>query len=100
MGPQNGEPLCPCMMRCARGFVKRDGQWVEPERVIGQVQWHNYKRESGFEDLDEEQPCIHPEHNPPTHLFIPPGKQYRHVCPGCEREVVLRSPQCNLLRIE
>lgn len=38
----------------------------------------------GFFDLpDNQRPCIHPEHNPPMGLYIPPGKGYRHVCPGC-----------------
>lgn len=27
--------------------------------------------------------CTHPEHNFPTHLYIPLGMGYRHVCPGC-----------------
>lgn len=38
---------------------------------------------SGFFDLPKDETCIHPEHNPPTGLYIPPGKGYRHVCPGC-----------------
>lgn len=36
MGPQNGEPLCPCMMR-ARGVYKKDGRWVEPEKDLGPI---------------------------------------------------------------
>lgn len=35
IGPQNGEPLCPCQMR---GVVKRGDEYVIPERVIGKVQ--------------------------------------------------------------
>ena len=31
--------------------------------------------------------CLHPEHNPPTHMVYPRGK-YRHVCPGCRHETV------------
>lgn len=34
IGPQNGQPCCPCMMR---GLVERDGRWIEPERDIGPV---------------------------------------------------------------
>lgn len=34
IGPQNGEPRCPCMMR---GIIQRDGRWVEPERDLGPV---------------------------------------------------------------
>lgn len=34
MGPQNGEPLCPCQMR---GMIQRDGKWIRPEQVIGDV---------------------------------------------------------------
>ena len=34
VGPQNGEPLCPCMMR---GMIKRDGRWIRPEQDLGPV---------------------------------------------------------------
>lgn len=34
MGPQNGEPLCPCAMR---GVIVRDGRYIVPERDIGPV---------------------------------------------------------------
>lgn len=49
------------------------------------------KKESGFED--DPVPflvCQDRSHQPPSHLVIPPGKIYRHVCPSCGREVVLR----------
>ena len=39
VGPQNGEPMCPCEMR-SRGIFKRNGRWVEPargEKDIGPV---------------------------------------------------------------
>ena len=32
IGPQNGQPLCPCMMR---GVSQRDGRWIMPERDLG-----------------------------------------------------------------
>lgn len=38
---------------------------------------------SGFFDLPKDQTCRHPQHEPPTGLYIPPGKGYRHICPGC-----------------
>jgi len=51
-------------------------------------------KQSGFEDMVEANKlCIHPEHNPPMHLCIPYGKQYRHVCPDCGKETVMKSPQ-------
>jgi hypothetical protein len=34
VGPQNGEPLCPCMMR---GVTKKDGRWIIPEKDLGPV---------------------------------------------------------------
>ena len=34
VGPQNGEPLCPCGMR---GLVQRDGRWGKPEKDFGPV---------------------------------------------------------------
>lgn len=29
--------------------------------------------------------CNDPEHYPPTHLWVPPGMGFRHVCPKCGR---------------
>lgn len=41
-----------------------------------------------FFDLSPAQTCVHPEHNPPMGLYIPPGKGYMHECPACgERSV-------------
>lgn len=34
IGPQSGEPLCPCMMR---GVAKKNGRWVRPEQDLGEV---------------------------------------------------------------
>ena len=39
--------------------------------------------ESGYYDLPRNECCTHPSHEPPMHLYIPPGKGYRHVCPSC-----------------
>lgn len=51
---------------------------------------HKSDNKSGFFDLeDNDRRCKHREHNPPMHLYIPPGKGYRHVCPGCGREVIM-----------
>lgn len=37
IGPQNGEPLCPCMMR---GVFQRNGRWIKPEEDLGPVRSH------------------------------------------------------------
>lgn len=50
-------------------------------------------RQSGFEDEPKDvwtKPCLDPAHKPPSHMVIPAGKIYRHVCPSCGAEVVLR----------
>lgn len=52
------------------------------------------ERVSGFEPIPEhemQKPCTGGEHNPPTHLWIPPGQQYRHICPACGHETILRN---------
>jgi hypothetical protein len=36
IGPQNGEPYCPCQMR-SLGIIQRDGRWVQPEKDLGPV---------------------------------------------------------------
>lgn len=34
VGPQNGEPLCPCRMR---SVIVRDGRYIQPEQDLGPV---------------------------------------------------------------
>ena len=51
------------------------------------------KTESGFEDAPTINLCRHPEHLPPTHLYIPHGKIYRHVCPGCKNTIRLNGSE-------
>ncbi len=36
IGAQDNQPCCPCEMR-RKGIFQRNGEWVEPERVIGKV---------------------------------------------------------------
>jgi len=36
--------------------------------------------------------CRSTEHNAPTHLYVPPDKEYVHICPLCRKEQILRSP--------
>lgn len=54
------------------------------------------KEKSHMEDDDDNEwgknwSCIHPEHNPPMHICIPPGKKYVHICPGCGKKTIIRS---------
>lgn len=42
-----------------------------------------------FFDLPRDKSCIHPEHTPPSGLYIPPGKGYRHICPGCGASAIV-----------
>lgn len=51
------------------------------------------RKRGGFEDDPEPKAggyCNHPEHVPPTHLYVPAGKRYRHICPACGQETVIR----------
>ncbi len=34
IGPQNGEPLCPCLMR---NVIERDGRYIKREQDLGPV---------------------------------------------------------------
>lgn len=51
---------------------------------------HQLERRGGFEPDPTPEICRHREHNAPTHMVIPQGQQYRHICPGCGNEIVLR----------
>lgn len=54
-------------------------------------QHHNDDNKGGFFDLDKEERCMDLSHNPPTHLCIPAGKGYKHVCPSCGYTITLKS---------
>lgn len=45
---------------------------------------------------DVEQPCLSPEHNPPSHIVLEPGI-YRYTCPQCGETVTfnVRGVSCN-----
>ena len=46
---------------------------------------------SGFEPYpDYVEQCLDMCHNPPMHLYIAPGQQYRHVCPTCGQVTILK----------
>jgi predicted RNA-binding Zn-ribbon protein involved in translation (DUF1610 family) len=35
--------------------------------------------------------CLHPEHNPPMHIVLEPGK-YEYTCPACGNKVIFTVP--------
>jgi len=95
MGPQNGEPYCPCLMN-RLNIVKRNGRWVEPEKDLGEViepidtgvdKWDGKKM-----PFSQKPPCLDMAHNVPTHLYIPPGTTYTHTCPSCGKVQEISPP--------
>ena len=50
------------------------------------------EEKEGFFDLPKEKTCRHPQHNFPSHLYIPPGKGYRHKCPACGNVIEVIQP--------
>lgn len=57
---------------------------------------HEMWRTSRFIDLPKVEGCKDLAHEPPTHLCIPQGKCYIHVCPRCGAEKILMPPQVSL----
>ena len=51
------------------------------------------KEKSHFEDIEPYVMCTHPSHNPPTHLHIPQGKRYVHICPSCGNKQIIQPQQ-------
>lgn len=37
--------------------------------------------------------CRHPEHDPPMHLYIPPGETRVHRCPACGFEIEMHGSE-------
>ena len=38
-----------------------------------------------------ENDCLHPEHRPPMHIVLKPGK-YKNTCPECKKETYFTVP--------
>ncbi len=72
-------------------MTKRASEELEYDKLHA-----NEKEKGGFFDLPKIETCNNPSHNPPTHLCIPPGKGYKHICPGCGYTITLISPQVML----
>lgn len=53
-------------------------------------------KEGGFFDLPQVKKCNDPSHDPPTHIHVPQGKGYRHVCPSCGKNTYLIPQQISL----
>ena len=51
------------------------------------------EKQGGFFDLPQDTRCKDKSHEPPTHIHIPQGKGYRHVCPSCGKVTELIPPQ-------
>lgn len=48
--------------------------------------------------IDYEAPekiCRHPEHEPPTHIVLRPGKHV-YQCPSCKEQQILNVPEITL----
>lgn len=59
---------------------------------IGKIEITEEKR-GGFEDDPlYVRPCNSMSHNAPNFIHIPQGKIYRHICPSCGAEQILRPP--------
>lgn len=48
--------------------------------------WSSTRKIKDFQD-----PCLHPEHNPPSHMVYSPGI-YEHICPGCGKRMEFTVP--------
>lgn len=78
MGPQHGEPLCPCQMRHLK---VENGRWITPDgKDLGEYFFVNKTR---VEDLKDEDACQAMGHNPHPDNVPPMGKVFIHVCDAC-----------------
>ncbi len=54
------------------------------------------QNQGGFFNLPKVEICKNPSHQPPTHIHIPQGKGYKHVCPSCGKITNLIPAQISL----
>ena len=71
--------------------------WEEMcQRKWDKNEWKNCPNTTVEDDDSWVEPCLHPAHNPPIHIWIPSGKKLRHKCPGCGKETVIYGNGCYL----
>lgn len=103
MGPQNGEPFCPCMMR-RLGVIKQNGRWIEPTKDLGPVvegiDIDDFFRRKKVMPFSKPTPCTAVDHNAPMHLYVPPGETYIHTCSACGKVSAISPPNITFSEIE
>lgn len=60
--------------------------WLEPKDIPNPEKW----------TIKPKINCIHPEHNPPSHLYVESGHYYFHVCPSCKMQFLISGPPISL----
>lgn len=50
-------------------------------------------------DMVESKPCNHREHEPPSMVYLKPGR-YEHTCPGCGHVTYFSVPEVQCAGIE
>lgn len=63
--------------------------------VRGVANYPMYDKDCRFKMYDK---CMDMSHNPPTHLYIPNGASYRHRCPSCGNEQIIRAHDIRMRR--
>lgn len=82
LGPQEGEPVCPCAMRWVK---KVDGRYVNSKgEDLGPIVFVNKSRI----EKQTKEGCYHAGHNPDFDMInsLALGEVYIHVCPQCKAE--------------
>ena len=69
-----------------------DEEWDNLSSEL-EKQLNKSEKQGGFFDLPQDTRCKDKSHKPPTHIHIPQGKGYRHVCPSCGKVTDLIPPQ-------
>lgn len=82
---------CRVAGRCPN-MIENMGQPIEWPKIIPSVVYPEPKKNGYFEPIPKIDICRDPEHNPPTHIYIPPDQQYVHICPSCRRQTIMRGP--------
>lgn len=59
--------------------------------VMGRMSRRSTDEPAGMQPLERREYCTHPEHGPPSMLYVPPGNKYVHYCPACNAKSVLHN---------
>lgn len=92
-----GDTTIRCCNLCGLPMPNEPWHFNLDENIFSQVEkpvlnkMLQERANGGLKKIEEFKPCLSPEHQPPSHIVLSPGK-YEYTCPACGEKTVFTVP--------